>query len=79
MELQRIGHDTSQQPTAIVTRVEDVDGEPADGTALLYIAQADQVIISPARLPTTLKTNLGQFKQLLRCEYDESWPGLLPG
>ena len=37
-------------------------GEPPDGTALMYIPQADQVIISPARLPVALKDHLDRLK-----------------
>jgi hypothetical protein len=31
----------------------------------MYIAQADQVIISPSRLPQELKAHLDQFRLLL--------------
>ena len=37
-------------------------GEPPDGTALMYIPQVDQVIISPGRLPVSLKDHLERFR-----------------
>lgn len=37
-------------------------GEPPDGTALMFIPEVDQVIISPARLPVALKDHLDKLK-----------------
>jgi hypothetical protein len=37
-------------------------GSPPDGTALLYIPESDQAVISPERLPIALKAHLEKFR-----------------